>query len=108
MRQKKYIGLNAKAPKDVCTSEKCPWHGYLKVRGRIFKGRVVSSKGLNTAIVQWDYYNFIPKYERYERRNTKIATHNPACIAAKLGDIVMIGECRPLSKSKAFVIFEKL
>jgi small subunit ribosomal protein S17 len=104
---KKDIGLAAKPPKDTCGSEKCPWHGLLKVRGRIFRGRVVSSKGLNTAVVQWDYYNYVPKYERYERRKTKIAVHNPSCIAAKEGDFVSIGECRPVSKSKAFVIFEK-
>lgn len=105
---KKDIGLQARPPKDVCNSVKCPWHGYLKVRGRVFRGRVVSSRSLNTAVVQWDYYNYVPKYERYERRRTKIAAHNPSCIAAKQGDTVMIGECRPLSKSKAFVIFEKL
>ncbi len=108
MKQKKDIGLGAKPPKDTCSSEKCPWHGYLKVRGRVFRGRVVSSKSLNTAIIQWDYYNFVPKYERYERRKTRIAAHNPLCISAKIGDMVAIGECRPLSKSKSFVIFERL
>jgi len=105
---KKDIGLAAKAPKGICDSQKCPWHGLLKVRGRVFKGRVVSSKAFNTAIVKWDYYKRIPKYERYERRNTKVAAHNPSCIAANVGDIVRIGECRPLSKSKRFVVIEKL
>ncbi len=102
------IGIEAKAPKEDCSSPKCPWHGHTKIRGRVFTGTVVSAKGANTAIVKWHYYNFVPKYERSERRNTRVAAHNPKCIAAKVGDMVNIGECRPLSKSKSFVIFEKV
>lgn len=100
------IGLKAEKPQGTCQSSKCPWHGNIKIRGRIFKGKVVSVRALKTAIVSWDYYNFIPKYERYERRKTRIAAHLPSCIHAKIGDIVRIGECRPLSKSKSFVVFE--
>ena len=80
MKSTKNIGLDTKAPKDVCDSYRCPWHGHLKIRGRVFKGDVVSSKGLNTAVVQWNYYNYVSKYERYERRKTRIAAHNPPCI----------------------------
>ena len=106
-KKSKSIGVEAKQPKENCGGEKCPWHGHTKIRGRVFTGTVVSAKGGNTAIIRWDYYILVPKYERYERRNTKIAAHNPKCISAKVGDMVSIGECRPLSKSKAFVIFEK-
>lgn len=106
IKKRKNIGIEAKQPKDDCGSEKCPWHGHVKIRGRVFRGTVVSAKGSNTAIVKWNYYSFVPKYERYERRNTKVAAHNPRCISAKAGDAVRIGECRPLSKSKSFVIFE--
>ena len=108
MAKKKNIGIEAKHPKDDCGSKKCPWHGHTKIRGRLFTGTVVSAKAVNTAIVQWNYYNFVPKYERYERRKTRLAAHNPKCISAKVGDVVRIGECRLLSKSKAFVIFEKV
>ncbi len=102
------IGLDASAPKGICNDKKCPWHGNLKIRGRTFRGLVVSTKPLLTAIVKWDYYNYVPKYERYERRKTRVAVHNPSCISAQVGDTVAIGECRPLSKSKNFVIFEKV
>ena len=105
---KKDIGLNAKKPAASCNDRNCPWHGTLKVRGRIFRGRVRSARRTNTAIVEWDYYHYIPKYERYERRRTKISVHSPQCINAKAGDLVRIGECRPLTKTKKFVIIEKV
>lgn len=101
------IGLDIKPPKNVCNSDKCPFHGTLPIRGRVFKGVVVSDKSKNTATIQWNYSNFLPKYERYERKNTKILAYNPSCINAKKGDVVIIVECRPLSKKKSFVIVEK-
>lgn len=105
---KKNIGLDVSEPKGSCESKLCPWHGMLPVRGRVFKGKVVSNKATNTAVVTWDYSRYINKYERYERRNSKVVAHNPSCIAAKEGEIVHIAECRPLSKSKRFVIVEKV
>jgi len=106
-RKKTDIGIDAKKPKASCTSIKCPWHGSLKVRGRMFQGRVVSDKAASTVIVQWDFLRYIPKYERYSRKRTRVAAHNPECIGAKEGDTVKIAECRPLSKMKSFVVVEK-
>lgn len=34
--------------------------------------------------------------------------HNPDCVNAKEGEVVKIMECRPLSKTKNFVIIQKL
>ena len=51
---------------------------------------------------------YLSKFERYEKRRTKIKAHNPPCINAREGDIVRIHECRPLSKTKHFVIVEKI
>jgi small subunit ribosomal protein S17 len=104
----KDIGLGVKLPEKICNSERCPFHGHLKVRGRIFKGRIVSTKSTDTAIVEWDYYHYIQKYERYERKKTRIAVHLPGCIEARVDDTVKIGECRPLSKTKRFVVIEKV
>lgn len=98
------IGLDVKPPAGSCQDSKCPWHGHLKVRGRVFSGTVRSSKTANTAIVEWDYYHYVHKYERYERRKTRVVAYNPDCIAAKSGDRVTIAECRPLSKTKKFAV----
>lgn len=101
-------GYEAKPPKITCEDELCPWHGHLKVRGRIFKGIVISDKNQKTVTVMWEYNTYIPKYERYERRKTKVYAHNPSCINAKTGDRVKVAECRPLSKTKRFVVIEIL
>ncbi|MBI5332490.1 MAG: 30S ribosomal protein S17 [Candidatus Aenigmarchaeota archaeon] len=107
-KTKKDIGIDAKRPRTACASEKCPWHGNLRVRGRIFHGVVASARAANSVVVEWNYYQKIQKYERYERRKTRITAHNPSCINAKRGDSVTIAECRPLSKSKHFVVIEKM
>ena len=102
------IGLDAKPPEKQCSDPKCPWHGKLPLRGRIYTGTVKSARGQNTAIVRWEFMHYLPKYERYERKNSSKAAHNPPCIDAKVGDIVRIAECRPLSKTKTFVVIEKV
>ena len=105
---KKSIGLDLKPPKDSCSDPNCAWHGKLPIRGKVFKGTVKSAKSHNTVIVGWDYHHYIPKYERFERRRSKVAAHNPPCIHAKEGDTVIIAECRPLSKTKHFVVVAKV
>ena len=98
------IGVDVKAPEGKCQDVKCPWHGHLPVRGRVFEGTVKSSKAKNTAVIEWGYNLYLPKYERFERRKTSISAYNPQCIRAKEGDKVTIAECRPLSKTKSFVV----
>ena len=108
MQKARNIGLNIKPPEKICNDPKCPWHGKLSVRGRQFIGKVVSAKANKTAVVTWEYPFFIFKYERYERRRSRVNAYNPECISAKKGDMVRIAECRPLSKTKSFVIIEKV
>jgi small subunit ribosomal protein S17 len=80
----------------------------LKVHGREFVGVVTSDKMSRTVTVAWDRRQFIPKYERYEKKLSKVKAHNPESINAKEGDKVRIKECRPLSKTKNFVVIEIL
>ncbi len=102
----KDIGIDVKAPETVCNDQHCPFHGKLPVRGKVVDGIVVSDRAQKTAIVERNYLQFIPKFERYERRHSRMAAYNPSCIDAKIGDTVKIAECRPLSKTKSFVIVE--
>jgi small subunit ribosomal protein S17 len=104
--QTKNIGIKVAPPKDSCDDNKCPFHGKIKTRGRIFTGEVVSKDLNKTATVKWTRKHFIPKYERSETRKTKIRVHNPPCINAKINDTVRIIETKPLSKTKGFVIIE--
>ncbi len=93
---------------EKCKDAHCPVHNSLSLRGRSFTGTVVSIKMQKTAIVQWEFKRFMPKFERYEKRKSKVKAHNPDCLNIKKGDIVEIRECRPLSKAKHFVIVKKL
>ncbi len=102
------IGIVVTPPKNACQDRHCPFHGTLSVRGRVIKGRIVSVKAQRTAIIEREYFRFIPKYERYERRHSRTAAYKPDCIDAKVGDKVKIAECRPLSKTKHFVVIEVL
>ncbi len=104
MAMKKSIGIDIEPPKKECDDVHCAWHGKLSVRGRVFKGVVKSTRSRNTAVVEWEYNRFVPKYQRYERARSRVSAHNPACIRAREGDVVIIAECRPISKTKHFVV----
>lgn len=91
-----------------CGDERCPVHGRLSTRGRVLEGVVVSDRMNKTVTVKLERMHYLPKYERYERRTSKLHAHNPPCISAKVGDRVKIMECRKLSRTKSFVVIEKL
>ncbi len=93
---------------NTCNDKNCPIHGTLVTKGTTFLGSVISDKMHKTVTVQWKRKVYIQKYERYQAKLSKIKAHNPPCINAKVGDYVKIQETRPLSKSKNFVIIEKM
>lgn len=78
----------------------------LKTHGRTFKGIVKAARMQKTITVEWDRLFFIKKYERYEKRRSKVKAHVPKNIKVKEGDTVKIMECRPISKTKHFVVIE--
>ncbi len=105
---KEDIGVGVKPPEKECDDANCPWHGKIPVRGRVFQGSVRSAKSHSTVIVEWKYHRFVPKYERYERSKSRVPAHNPPCMHAREGDLVVIAECRPISKTKHFIVVAKL
>lgn len=104
VEKKKDLGLGLEMPGEKCDDLKCAWHGRVSIRGRVFRGKVKSAKSHNTVIVEWGYHRFVRKYQRYETCKSRVTAHNPPCIRAKEGDRVVIAECRPLSKTKGFVV----
>ncbi len=102
------IGIAVEMPKQACADNSCPFHGTLSLRGRQFTGTVISTRMRKTATIEFPRLYFLNKYERYEKRRTKLKVHNPECIDAKDGEVVRVMECRPLSKTKNFVIVKRL
>ncbi len=99
------VGYNLEyKPKEECFDEKCPYHGKTSVRGKIFEGTVTSDAMSRTVKVEWETLVKDKKFSRYYKVKSKVSAHNPDCIKAKKGDKVLIGETRPLSKTKHFVV----
>lgn len=102
------IGIDVKTPATACVNDKnCPFHGERVVRGRTLVGKITSAKVKRNAIMEIERRVPLPKFERFEKRWTKIMVHNPECISAKEGDVVKVMETRKMSKMKCFVIVEK-
>ena len=95
-------------PTTECDDPRCPFHGQLPTRGRIFTGKVISDKMRRTVVIRRDFLKYVKKYRRYERAHGKISAHNPPCLNVKEGDMVLAAECRPLAKTVSFVVVQKL
>jgi small subunit ribosomal protein S11e len=106
MRFVKNVGLGIKTPDAAIegsfVDKKCPFTGNVSIRGRILKGQVISTKMKRTLIVRRDYLHYIRKYRRFEKRHKNVAAHCSPAFPVKEGDIVTIGQCRPLSKTVRF------
>jgi len=70
---------------------------------RVLEGNVVSDKSDKTITVEVERRFKHPLYKKYLRRNDKYAAHDPAN-THKVGDRVRIVECRPISKSKRWIV----
>jgi len=91
-----------------CGDENCPFHGSLKTRGTVREGLVVSVKALKMAVVETHFTRRVQKYERVEKKKSRIHAHLPPCIKAKVGDTVQFCECRKVSKTKSHVVTKVL
>ena len=101
-------GLDVRIPKEPCSDDKCPFHGHVKVHGHSMEGVVVSSKMQGTVVVMRTILHYVPKFERYEKRNRRYLAHSPPCLKVITGRRVRIAETRPIAKNVSFVVIENL
>merc|ERR1712038_1819955 len=91
-------------PKDAKTmayvDKKCPFTGNVSIRGRLLTGVVTKLKMQRSCTVRRDYLHYIKKYQRFEKRHKMVSAHvSPCWRDIAIGDLVTIGECRPLAKT---------
>eukprot|EP01024_Parvocaulis_polyphysoides_P002192 TRINITY_DN1068_c0_g2_i3.p1 TRINITY_DN1068_c0_g2~~TRINITY_DN1068_c0_g2_i3.p1 ORF type:complete len:160 (-),score=15.52 TRINITY_DN1068_c0_g2_i3:205-684(-) len=110
LRWYKNVGLGFKTPKEAIEGhyidKKCPFTGNVSIRGRILSGVVKSTKMNKTLVVRRNYVHYIRKYQRYEKRHSNTPAHVSPCFRVKEGDVVIIGQCRPLSKTVRFNVLK--
>jgi len=78
----------------------------LSLRGQRFEGTVVADKMSKTVTVEWEGQKYIPKFQRYEKRRTRVKAHDE--LGVKVGDKVEIIETRPISKTKNFLVVKRI
>jgi small subunit ribosomal protein S11e len=111
MRYYKSIGLGFKTPKEAIegsyVDKKCPFTGNVSIRGRILKAMVISTKMKRTVVIRRDYLQFVSKYRRFEKRHKNVSVHcSPCFLNVREGDVVTVGQCRPLAKTVRFNVLE--
>jgi small subunit ribosomal protein S17 len=75
------------------------------VSRRTVVGRVVSDKMEKSISVLVETREQHPIYKKYLRRSTKFHAHD-AANECRIGDLVRIEECRPMSKTKTWRLVE--
>lgn len=81
----------------------------IATRGRIFQGKVIK-KFQKRAVIEFERFVYIRKYERYAKSKTRLHARIPPEFEGKIniGDLIKIRECRPLSKIVHFLVIEKV
>ena len=73
---------------------------------RVLTGRVVSDKTDKTVTVLVERRVMHPLYKKFIRRSKRYAAHDEANLC-KEGDLVAIEECRPVSKTKSWLVVQR-
>ncbi len=102
------LGVNApqKAYNSESYDKKCPFTGNVSVQGEFLQGRVIKKDTNKSATIEWFRPFYLPKYERFEMRRSRLRVHNPLSIDAQIGQEVLVVRTRPLSKTKHHVILK--
>ncbi|URJ23049.1 30S ribosomal protein S17 [Blochmannia endosymbiont of Camponotus sp. C-003] len=72
-------------------------------RIRILLGRVYNKKMNKSVVVSIERLIKHSTYEKFIKRTTKLHVHDPNN-ESNMGDLVEIQECRPISKTKSWVL----
>ncbi len=72
---------------------------------RVLQGTVTSDKGDKTITVLVERRVMHPIYKKFINRSKKFAAHDEHN-KCKVGDVVSIIECRPISKRKCWMVVE--
>lgn len=70
---------------------------------RVMQGVVVSDKMDKTVVVKVERRVMHPLYKKFVRRSKRYLAHDEGNVG-KVGDVVRIRECRPLSKRKCWEV----
>lgn len=70
---------------------------------RVLQGTVVSDRSEKTVVVRVERRVMHPIYKKFIRRSKRYMAHDQEN-AFKVGDLVKIRECRPLSKNKRWEV----
>lgn len=74
---------------------------------RQVRGRVVSDKMDKTVVVSVERTVKHPRYRKYVTRVRTFKAHDESN-ACKVDDLVIIEECRPLSRTKRWTVVERI
>lgn len=109
-RYYKSVGLGFKTPRAAISGtyvdRKCPYTGNVAIRGRLLRGVIMRSKMTRSVVVRRNYLHYQKKYQRFEKRHKNITAHISPCFSHSVGDEVIIGQCRPLSKTIRFNVLQ--
>jgi len=78
------------------------------IRGKLIEAKIIRLKSKLTAFVEVKNTKYIPKYERYILKKSTFAVHVPEGMDVVVGDIVLCGETRKISKTKSMIIIKKV
>eukprot|EP01012_Entosiphon_sulcatum_P024112 TRINITY_DN2927_c0_g2_i1.p2 TRINITY_DN2927_c0_g2~~TRINITY_DN2927_c0_g2_i1.p2 ORF type:complete len:182 (-),score=45.15 TRINITY_DN2927_c0_g2_i1:208-753(-) len=110
LRYFKNVGLGFVTPKEAKEGDyidkKCPFTSKLLIRGKIMRGRVIKHKMKRTIIIRRDSLFWVKKYQRYEKRHRNTPVHLSPAFSVQVGDEVIVGESRPLSKTVRFNVLK--
>jgi len=73
---------------------------------RILQGVVTSDKGDKTVVVKVERRVMHPLFKKVVRKSKKVHAHDEAN-EYKIGDVVRIEECRPVSKLKTWRVINR-